>query len=119
MTNRLSSFTHNPSLKREEGEEKGRRGTGDSARGRKSKIVFDSQKILAASDHGIFPPSLKSTLPSSLFYLPMQETQVQSLGGEDPLEEEMATQSNILVWKSRQEEAGWLQSIGLQTLLSD
>ena len=82
------------------------------------KVVFDSQKILAASDHGIFPPSLKSTLPSSLFYLPMQETQVQSLDGEDPLEEEMATQSSMLVWKSRQE-AGWLQSIGLRTLLSD
>ena len=49
----------------------------------------------------------------------MQETQVQSLGGEDPLEEEMATQTNILVWKSRQEEEGWLQSIGLWTLLSD
>ena len=26
----------------------------------------------------------------------MQETQVQSLGGEDPLEEEMATHSSIL-----------------------
>ena len=26
----------------------------------------------------------------------MQETQVQSLGGEDPLEEEMATNSSIL-----------------------
>ena len=29
----------------------------------------------------------------------MQETQVQSLGGEDPLEKEMATHSSILVWK--------------------
>ena len=28
-----------------------------------------------------------------------QETQVQSLGQEDPLEEEMATYSNILAWK--------------------
>ena len=28
-----------------------------------------------------------------------QETQVQSLGQEDPLEEEMATHSSILVWK--------------------
>ena len=35
-------------------------------------------------------------------YLPMQETQerqVQSLGREDPLEEEMATHSCILAWK--------------------
>ena len=29
----------------------------------------------------------------------MQETQVQSLGWEDPLEKEMATHSNILAWK--------------------
>ena len=29
----------------------------------------------------------------------MQETQVQSLGWEDLLEEEMATHSNILAWK--------------------
>ena len=29
----------------------------------------------------------------------MQETQVQSLGQEDPLEEEMATHSSILAWK--------------------
>ena len=29
----------------------------------------------------------------------MQETQVQSLGREDPLEKEMATHSNILAWK--------------------
>ena len=30
---------------------------------------------------------------------PMQEPQVQSLGGEDPLEEEMATHSSILAWE--------------------
>ena len=29
----------------------------------------------------------------------MQETQVQSLGWEDPLEKEMATHSSILVWE--------------------
>ena len=29
----------------------------------------------------------------------MQETQVQSLGQEDPLEEKMATHSSILAWK--------------------
>ena len=28
----------------------------------------------------------------------MQETRVQSLGGDDPLEKEMATHSSILVW---------------------
>jgi len=29
----------------------------------------------------------------------MQETQVQSLGGEDPVEKEMATHSSILAWR--------------------
>ena len=32
--------------------------------------------------------------------LAMQETWVQSLGGEDPLEKEMATHSSILAWRS-------------------
>ena len=31
--------------------------------------------------------------------LAMQETWVQSLGGEDPLEEEMATYSSMLAWE--------------------
>ena len=31
--------------------------------------------------------------------LPMKEMQVQSLGREDPLEEEMATHSGILAWE--------------------
>ena len=30
----------------------------------------------------------------------MQETRVQSLGGEDALEKDMATHSSILAWKS-------------------
>ena len=31
--------------------------------------------------------------------LAMRETWVRSLGGEDPLEKEMATHSSILAWK--------------------
>ena len=43
----------------------------------------------------------------------MQETQVQSLGQEDPLEKEMATHSSILAWEIPwTEEPGGLQSIG-------
>ena len=34
----------------------------------------------------------------------MQETQVQSLGQEDPLEEEIAAHSRILAWKIPQTE---------------
>ena len=42
------------------------------------------------------------------------ETQVQSLGWEDPLEKEMATHSNTLAWKIPwMEEHGRLQSLGL------
>ena len=43
----------------------------------------------------------------------MQETGVQSLGWEDPLEKEVATHSSILAWEiSRTEEPGGLQSMG-------
>ena len=42
----------------------------------------------------------------------MQETQVQSLGEEDPLEKEMATHSSILAWEILWTgEPGELQSI--------
>ena len=45
----------------------------------------------------------------------MQETQVKSLGQEDPLEKEMATHSSILAWEiAWTEEPGGLQSMGLQ-----
>ena len=45
-----------------------------------------------------------------------QETQVQSLGGEDPLEEEMATHSTIFAWRTpSSEQPGELQSMGLQS----
>ena len=46
----------------------------------------------------------------------MQETEVPSLGGENPLEEEMATHSGILAWRIPwTEEPGGLQSMGLDT----
>ena len=45
----------------------------------------------------------------------MQETQVQSLGQEEPLEKGMATHSSILAWRIPwTEEPGWLQSMGSQ-----
>ena len=45
----------------------------------------------------------------------MQETQVQSLGQEDPLEKKTATQSNTLAWETPwTQESGRLQSSGLQ-----
>ena len=45
----------------------------------------------------------------------MQETHVQFLGQEDPLEKEMATHSSILAWEiSWTEEPGGLQSMESQ-----
>ena len=45
----------------------------------------------------------------------MWDTQVRSLGGEDPVEKEMATHSSTLAWKIPwTEEPDRLQSIGLQ-----
>ena len=50
----------------------------------------------------------------------MQETQVQSLGQEDPLEKEMATHSSILAWEIPWTvEPGGLRSIGSQRVGRD
>ena len=50
----------------------------------------------------------------------MQETQVHSLGQEDPLEKEMATHSSILAWEIPwMEEPGELQSMGSQRVEYD
>ena len=50
----------------------------------------------------------------------MQETAVQSLGQENPLEKRMATHSGILAWKlTWTEETGGLQSMGPQRVRHD
>ena len=50
----------------------------------------------------------------------VQETQVRSLGWEDPLEKEVATYSIFLAWRLPwTEEPGRLQSIGLQRVGQD
>ena len=50
----------------------------------------------------------------------MQETWVQSLGREDPLEKEMAAHSSILAWEIQwTEEPGELQSTGSQRVEHD
>ena len=50
----------------------------------------------------------------------MQETQVRSLGQEDPLEKEMAIHSSTIAWKIPwTEEPGRLQSIGSQRIGHD
>ena len=48
------------------------------------------------------------------------ETQVRSLGWEDPLEKEMATHASTLAWKTPwTEETGRLQSMGSQRVRRD
>ena len=50
----------------------------------------------------------------------MWETWVRSLGGEDPLENEMAIHSSILAWKiPRTDEPGGLQYMGSQRVRHD
>ena len=58
--------------------------------------------------------SWASLVAQTVEHLPaMQETQVQSLSREDPLEKEMATHSNTLAWKIPwTEEHGRLQFMG-------
>ena len=51
---------------------------------------------------------------------PLQETWVQSLGWDDPLEKGMATHFSILAWRIPQtEEPGGLQSMGSQRIRHD
>ena len=70
--------------------------------GLRSKLNVISLEILRTS---LVAQRIKR-LPS------VQETWVRSLGGEDPLEKEMATHSSILAWKtSWMEKPGGLQSM--------
>ena len=41
----------------------------------------------------------------------LQETQVQSLGWEDPLEKEMATDSSILAWRMSMDRGAWRATV--------
>ena len=62
----------------------------------------------------VFRASLVAQLVKNL--PAMKETQFSSLGGEDPLEKEMATHSSIIAWEIPQTEepGGGLQSMESQ-----
>ena len=67
--------------------------------------------------HHLASPGLSATIQ---VHLSMQEMRVQSLGQDDPLEEEMAIHSSILVWRIPwTEEPGGLQSMGSQRVRQD
>ena len=65
--------------------------------------------------------NISSCLAHMVNSLPaVQETWVQSLGQEDPLEKEMATHASILAWKIPwTEEPDGLQSMGSQRVGND
>ena len=76
--------------------------------------------LLLKNHKGYLLSSLVAQMVKSL--PAMQETQVPSLGWEDPLEKGMATHCSTLAWKTpRTEEPGGPQSMGSQsrTGLSD
>ena len=60
-------------------------------------------------------------MAQTLKHLPtVRETRIRSLGGEDPLEKEMAIHSSTLAWKIPwMEEPGRLQSMGSQRVGQD
>ena len=67
------------------------------------------------------PPSGASLVAQTVKNLSaMWETQVPSLGQEDPLEKRMAAHSSVLAWRIPwTEEPGGLQPIGLQRVVQD
>ena len=90
----------------------------------KSKIIcFKPQTNNKAMNSTIVAFALsKGLLDGSAVKKPpaMNETQVQSLGQEDPLEKERATHPSILAWEIPwTEEPGGLQSMGLQRVGHD
>ena len=78
-------------------------------------------KRLSSSSSVYVYSTSASQVAQRLKHLPaMQETWVQSLGQENPLEKEMATHSSTLAWRIPwREEPGRLQSMGSQKLGHD
>ena len=86
------------------------------------RIIKDNGAIVLFSQ-GLFTSLLMSSNPKLWRYNLVWDKVLsggQSLGQENPLEEEMATRSSILAWKIPwMEEPGRLQSMGLQRVRHD
>ena len=81
-----------------------------------------TNKVLAVVEFLFIIIDLQASLAGQMVKdLPaMWETWVRFLGGEDPLEEGMATLSSVLAWRIPwTEEPGGLQSIGFQRVGQD
>ena len=78
------------------------------------ELVRNIKFQTSSQNLGLSPPDvsdMSSLLAQLVKNLPaMQETWVQFLGQEDPLEEEMATHSSIFAWEIWREEPGGLYS---------
>ena len=80
------------------------------------ELQTPSQRLVGNQLRNSLTPSLASLVAQRLKHLSgMWETQVRSLGRENPLEKEVATLSSTLAWRIPwREEPGRLQSIGSQ-----
>ena len=88
--------------------------TGGSGENSAANLVHAHWQISLPDDWASLVAQLIKNPPA------MQETQVQSLGGEDPLEKEMATHSSTLAWKIPwMEEPCRLLSMGSQRVGHD
>ena len=87
---------------------------------KKNKLIYltsSKLKSFLLQKMGFPASSMVKNLPSRK---DLQETQVCSLGWDDPLEEDMATHSSILAWRIPwTEEPGGLQSMGSQRVGHD
>ena len=82
------------------------------------KVYAHKQQIDQETDTGL--PWCGSTVKNLPVVQETQETRIQSLGWEDPLEKGTATCSSILAWKiPRTEEPGGLHSMGSQRVRHD
>ena len=78
-----------------------------------SNFITFCGALIFRNNYKVFPASLVAQTVKNL--PEMQDTWVQSLGWEDPLEEGVATHSSILAWRIPwTEELGGLQSMGSQ-----
>ena len=79
------------------------------------KSIETERRLTIAMEWGVsLVAQMVKNLPA------IRETGVRPLGQEDPLEEDMATHSSILVWKiPGTEETGGLQSMGSQRVRHD
>ena len=88
-----------------------------------SPCVYSTSFLLRTPVVGSGPPNSLGGFPGGSVaknHLSVQETWVQSLGWDNPLEKEMATHSSILAWRIPWiEESGGLPSMGSQRVRQD